>query len=59
MFVKHAENCLIENFEAYQGMNSMVNKLPDNVFVIGSHIQKECTKQKVQNNVDFSVFYIF
>ncbi|KAI3457844.1 hypothetical protein Pfo_014507 [Paulownia fortunei] len=46
VFMKHAENCLIENFEAYRGISCMVNKLPDNVFVIGSHVQKEYTKQK-------------
>ncbi|KAG8384964.1 hypothetical protein BUALT_Bualt04G0172900 [Buddleja alternifolia] len=46
LFLKHAENCLLENSEAFQGLNTMVNKLPDDVFVIGSHIQKESAKQK-------------
>ncbi|KAG8384963.1 hypothetical protein BUALT_Bualt04G0172800 [Buddleja alternifolia] len=46
LFLKHAQNCLLENFEAFQGLNTMLNKLPENVFVIGSHIQKESAKQK-------------
>ncbi|KAL0351134.1 UNVERIFIED_CONTAM: Spastin [Sesamum radiatum] len=50
VFMKHAENCLTQNLEAYQGINSLFNKLPDNVFVIGSHIQRDCVGQKENSN---------
>ncbi|KAL0450792.1 UNVERIFIED_CONTAM: Spastin [Sesamum latifolium] len=48
VFMKHAENCLKQNLEPYQGITSLVNKLPDSVFVIGSHIQRDCIGQKDQ-----------
>ncbi|XP_020554761.1 uncharacterized protein LOC105177420 isoform X1 [Sesamum indicum] len=46
VYMKHAENCLTQNLEAYEGINSLINKLPDSVFVIGSHIQRDCIGQK-------------
>ncbi|KAK6155398.1 hypothetical protein DH2020_009646 [Rehmannia glutinosa] len=41
VFVKHAETCLAESADTCQGISGVVNRLPDNIFVIGSHIQKE------------------
>ncbi|KAL3829489.1 hypothetical protein ACJIZ3_018291 [Penstemon smallii] len=39
LFVKNAES-MVENSQALQGISSMLNKLPDNIFVIGSHVDK-------------------
>ncbi|KAK4417892.1 Spastin [Sesamum alatum] len=49
LFMKHAESCLVQHLEAYPGINSLVEKLPDSVFVIGSHIQRDCIGQKVNS----------
>ncbi|KAL8538413.1 hypothetical protein ACS0TY_000423 [Phlomoides rotata] len=49
VFVKHTENCMMGNYEGFPGIITMVNRLPYNVFVIGSHIQQDCTKQKLFN----------
>ncbi|GFP98969.1 ATPase family aaa domain-containing protein 1 [Phtheirospermum japonicum] len=40
LFMKHAVNCMAEQ-EGYDRIVPLVNMLPDNVFLIGSHVQRE------------------
>ncbi|CAA0813123.1 AAA-type ATPase family protein [Striga hermonthica] len=41
LFMKNAASCAVENGEALSGIVSLINRLPDNIFLIVSHVQKE------------------
>ncbi|GER33493.1 P-loop containing nucleoside triphosphatehydrolases superfamily protein [Striga asiatica] len=43
VFMKNALTCSVENGEALSGIVSLINRLPDNIFLIVSHVQKEFT----------------
>ncbi|KAF5730943.1 hypothetical protein HS088_TW19G00545 [Tripterygium wilfordii] len=46
LFMKDAEKCIVGNSDSYSTFKSKVEKLPDNVVVIGSHTQSDNRKEK-------------
>ena len=47
LFIKDAEKSLVGNSESYSTFKSRLEKLPDNVVVIGSQVQNDNRKEKV------------
>ncbi|KAL2934470.1 ATPase family AAA domain-containing protein 1 [Bienertia sinuspersici] len=46
LFIKDAEKSIVGNSESYSTFKSRLDKLPDNVVVIGSHTQNDNRKEK-------------
>ncbi|KAF5732210.1 hypothetical protein HS088_TW18G00901 [Tripterygium wilfordii] len=46
LFMKDADKCIVGNSDSYSTFKSKVEKLPDNVVVIGSHTQSDNRKEK-------------
>lgn len=47
LFMKDAEKSLVGNLDSYSTFKSRLEKLPDNVIVIGSHTHTDNRKEKV------------
>lgn len=47
LFMKDAEKSIVGNPESYSTFKSRLEKLPDNVIVIGSHTHTDNRKEKV------------
>ena len=47
LFMKDAEKSLVGNQDSYSSFKSRLERLPDNVVVIGSHTQTDSRKEKV------------
>lgn len=47
LFMKDAEKSIVGNSESYSTFKSRLEKLPDNVIIIGSHTQSDNRKEKV------------
>lgn len=47
LFMKDAEKSMVGNSESYTTFKSKLEKLPDNVVVIGSHTHADNRKEKV------------
>lgn len=50
LFVKDVDKFVQESSEAYLVMKYLINKLPANVFVIGSQTDTENNKEKVNED---------
>ncbi|XP_057972333.1 uncharacterized protein LOC131160549 isoform X2 [Malania oleifera] len=46
LFMKDAEKCIVGNSESYSTFKSRLEKLPDNVVIIGSHTHTDNRKEK-------------
>ena len=47
LFMKDAEKSLVGNSDSFSTFRARLDKLPDNVVVIGSHTQTDSRKEKV------------
>lgn len=56
MFVKDAEKSLVGNSDCFSTFKARIEKLPDNVIVIGSHTQADNRKEKVTSFLRYSIF---
>ncbi|GAB2269699.1 hypothetical protein Dimus_004621 [Dionaea muscipula] len=56
LFIKDAEKSIVGNSETFSTFKAKLDKLPDNVVVIGSHTQADNRKEKVVVVSSFSLF---
>lgn len=47
LFIKDVEKCTVGNLDLYPTFKSNLERLPDNVVVIGSQTQTDSRKEKV------------
>lgn len=57
--MKDAEKCIVGNSESYGTFKSKLEKLPDNVVVIGSHTHTDNRKEKVIDPTSYACTNIF
>ena len=57
--MKDAEKSVVGNSDSYSTFKSRLEKLPDNVVVIGSHTQNDNRKEKVMLTQIFIYLFYF